>query len=248
MSSEVSSKPLPATPPSFFTLLAQSGRVCRRHASILFGYAGWLLLPLVAHVILRVTFGSDQTSQYIDIAVTVISAIVTIGVYNLIALSVPLFTAKKYDEAEAAALPARAQKLILPVFFVLFLSSIASIMGFALLILPGIIVSVWLAFAGLATLFDHTRGVASLVRSRDLVRGRFWSIFWRIFGIQAITLVVYGIIMSLALLATGNSLLTVDILAPLPLSVDIVASVTEIALLPLIIVYNTLLYLALKNG
>lgn len=247
MSSEASSTPLPATPPSFLSLLAQSARLCRTQASVLFGYTGWLLLPLVAHVIVRVTFGSTQTSQYVDMAISVIAVVMTIGIYTLIALSVPLFTAKDYNQAEAASLPLRAQKLILPVFIVLVLSSVASILGFALFILPGVIVSVWLAFAGYATIFDHTRGIASLVRSRNLVRGRFASVFWRLIGIQAITIVLYGLVMAVALVLTGIDPTTMDLLAPLPLPVDIVLSVTEIALLPLVVVYNTLLYLALKT-
>ena len=52
--------------------------------------------------------------------------------------------------------------------------------GFVLLIIPGIIFSVWFGFALYFVIFEKAKIKESLVKSKALVRGRFWGVFLRI--------------------------------------------------------------------
>lgn len=57
--------------------------------------------------------------------------------------------------------------------------------GSILFIIPGIVFAIWFSFAGFIFI-DQGLGVkASLSRSRELFKGRFWSVFWRllVFGL-----------------------------------------------------------------
>lgn len=57
--------------------------------------------------------------------------------------------------------------------------------GLLFLIIPGIIFSFWFIFAPFVLAIEDLRGVAALKRSRELVRGFWWTVFFRqlLFGI-----------------------------------------------------------------
>jgi hypothetical protein len=50
--------------------------------------------------------------------------------------------------------------------------------GFVALIVPGILLTVWLAPAAPVAELERRGAIASLRRSRDIVRGHFWTAFW----------------------------------------------------------------------
>jgi len=63
--------------------------------------------------------------------------------------------------------------------------------GTILLVIPGIIFSVWYVFVFYTVIFENKKGMEALAVSKKLVTGRWWSILWRlivpglIFGISA---------------------------------------------------------------
>lgn len=59
------------------------------------------------------------------------------------------------------------------------LTSLAIAGGFLLLIVPGFIFAVWFLFAAYILIAEGVKGSAALSKSRELVRGRWWSIFGR---------------------------------------------------------------------
>ena len=68
-------------------------------------------------------------------------------------------------------------KDVLPLVVVAVLSSLAILGGFFLFIIPGFIACLWYAFAQIAVILDGKHGFTALVYSKELVRGRIWSIF-----------------------------------------------------------------------
>lgn len=74
----------------------------------------------------------------------------------------------------------RAIRLLPSFFLVAALQLLATAVGVMLLIVPGFLAFVWLYFAQYALVFDNQRGWAALLRSRDLMRGRFFSVAMRI--------------------------------------------------------------------
>jgi hypothetical protein len=74
----------------------------------------------------------------------------------------------------------RAIRLLPSFFWVAALQLFATVVGFVLLIVPGFLAFVWLYFAQYALVFDNQRGWSALLHSRDLMRGRFFSVAIRI--------------------------------------------------------------------
>lgn len=71
-------------------------------------------------------------------------------------------------------------QLILPTIFISILVGLAILGGIILLIIPGIIFSIWFAFGTYAVVLDNKRGRAALSWSKQLVKGRWWATLWRL--------------------------------------------------------------------
>jgi hypothetical protein len=75
--------------------------------------------------------------------------------------------------------------------------------GTILLIIPGIIFSIWFSFSGFVFI-DQGLGIkASLSRSRQLFKGRFWSVYWRIIVFGIFFGLVTGLVFLLSLIPFG---------------------------------------------
>lgn len=67
-------------------------------------------------------------------------------------------------------------------FLVSILVALITIGGLILLIIPGIILSIWYAFAQYINILEDkdNKGLAALISSKKLVSGRWWPVFWRV--------------------------------------------------------------------
>jgi hypothetical protein len=79
-----------------------------------------------------------------------------------------------FEESYGAAL-----KLFWPAAWLCILEGIIIFGGYALLVVPGIILSVSLAFATYALVLEGKRGMGALAMSREYVRGHWWPIVGR---------------------------------------------------------------------
>ncbi len=75
----------------------------------------------------------------------------------------------------------RSKTKLVSYFWISLLACFVVLGGFFLFIIPGIIVAVSVTFAIYVLLTDDVRGMDALVRSREYVRGRWGSVFWRFF-------------------------------------------------------------------
>jgi hypothetical protein len=82
--------------------------------------------------------------------------------------------------AEGIAIYRRALHLVPGFALVVLLQWLATIVGFALLVVPGLVVYVWLYFAEYSLVFDGRRSWLALLFSRDLMRGRFFKVALRV--------------------------------------------------------------------
>ncbi|MFA5128812.1 MAG: glycerophosphoryl diester phosphodiesterase membrane domain-containing protein [Patescibacteria group bacterium] len=76
------------------------------------------------------------------------------------------------------------------------LVSLAVGFGTLLLIIPGIIFSVWFSFSLYILVLENKKGTEALSASRQLVKGKFWPILWRWIAPNF----VYGIILLIVIL------------------------------------------------
>lgn len=78
-------------------------------------------------------------------------------------------------------------------YWVVFLRGLITLAGFILFIIPGIIFSVWFCFAQYAFVFEDTRGMKALYRSRELVKGYWWPVMGRLLLLLAVTMLISSI-------------------------------------------------------
>ncbi len=88
--------------------------------------------------------------------------------------------------AEALAIYRRAVNLALAFALIVLLQWLATLVGIALLVVPGLLVYVWLYFAQYALVFDDRHSWFALLFSRDLMRGRFFKVAIRIIVFLAV--------------------------------------------------------------
>ena len=71
-----------------------------------------------------------------------------------------------------------AKKFILPMLGTGLLAGLIIMGGLILLIVPGIIFSIWFSFVQYLVIEENISGTKALRRSRELVKGRFWQVAW----------------------------------------------------------------------
>jgi len=81
---------------------------------------------------------------------------------------------------ETVAIYRQAIRLLPSFFWVAILQLLATVVGFVLLIVPGLLAFLWLYFTQYALVFDDRRGWAALLHSRELMRGRFFPVGTRV--------------------------------------------------------------------
>lgn len=108
--------------------------------------------------------------------------------------------------------------------------------GFLLLIVPGIILTVWFSFSTFVLVLERGGVVESLKKSREYVRGRWWAVFGRII-VLGIGLILISMVISVVFVA-------------LPLGIVSAALVAAFTMLlaPFAVIYMYLVYQDLKGA
>ncbi len=84
----------------------------------------------------------------------------------------------------------RGWRKIISYWWVSLLMSFIILGGFPFLIVPGIIFAIWFSLALFILIAEDLKGMNALLKSREYVRGRWWSIAWRFLFIAALYLVI----------------------------------------------------------
>ncbi len=74
----------------------------------------------------------------------------------------------------------KSKAFIRSLFIVIILQGLVTFGAFALLVIPGIIMSVFLVFSTYFALLDHKQGLNALLASKEYVKGYWWPVFGRI--------------------------------------------------------------------
>ena len=139
--------------------------------------------------------------------------------------------------AEPGLTPVAAYQAALPYIFryvgLAILLTIILLGGYILLIIPGIIFSVWFAFAYLVLITEDTGVTEALKKSRNYVRGRWWGVFGRLVALILISLVF---VLGLAVL-----LIPLTIFAN-PLVIEVVNLCVSAIVAPIAVSYSYALY------
>ncbi|MDO8530009.1 MAG: hypothetical protein Q7S10_01170 [bacterium] len=84
----------------------------------------------------------------------------------------------------------RAWSVVGSYAWVAFLAGIIALLGFILLIIPGIIFSVWVCFSSFVLIFEGVRGLKAIKKSKELVKGYWWPIFGRLAALTVAAILV----------------------------------------------------------
>lgn len=96
-----------------------------------------------------------------------------------------------------------ALRKFLPFLAVILLVGLISLVGFGLLVIPGVIVTVWLYLAAYTLIFEERKVIASLLRSRELVLGNFFPVLLRLLAAWGIVVAI-GILIALLVPLLGR--------------------------------------------
>lgn len=146
---------------------------------------------------------------------------------STVALLTALFSKKDISVTDAYE---QGKRKFWPYLWLSLLSACISGGGFLLLIIPGVVLSVWFTFAQYILFHEHKQGITALMTSREYVRGYFWPILGRI------------IFISLIVMALSSIAGYVSFIFQNELVVTVAQSLVTLITIPLAIIYQTKLY------
>jgi len=168
-------------------------------------------LPLVA-----IIFASSAVSSFLDFLLSEILKVSDLSyiiyttlislVFYIINLAVTIFlifyTDRLIDNKKIDFKINDVLAIYLPALSVSLLVGLITIGGFLLVIIPGILFTVWYAFAVFEAILNKQKGWAAFRASHDLSKGRFWAIFGRVI----VPNIFWGIVAYLVLAGISNLL------------------------------------------
>ena len=233
------------------SLLTASWQMYHNNFSMFLGYAAWIILPYLGMLTLLILVPIDQLfGAYLPLYLlfAVLQGIVAIWVSNVILISANSLAGSETIKEEDIS--RRGWRLVLPVLLVGIIETLAILGGFILLIIPGIIFAIWFSFAQIAVILDGKRGLAALSYSRSLVVGRFFKVlrplFLGPFTIFLVYIIIITTFVALGFLLTGNfdAVINEEVI---PIWPDVVEMIVNIFLLPMFLIFWTLLYRNVKE-
>jgi len=122
-----------------------------------------------------------------------------------------------------------ASQKFFPYLWIVILSSLITLGGYILAVIPGIIFSVWFILAPFILVVEDKRGLEAVLKSKEYIQGHWWAVLGRIIVLTVVLLAV-----SFALLLPA-SLIGKEV-------ADIVNLVLQIILLPFAFGFGYVLY------
>lgn len=189
------------------TLLSQSWNLFKAHW-LLFDWL--ILLPVLLFIPLALIGGvgfflggEALTSGGVGVPLIIIFSLVLV-VVGLVT-QIALIKAIQHEGAVGTKqLLKESWPLVWRYFLLSLLVGLTVLAGFILLVIPGIIFSVWFMFSTYVLVVEGTGGTAAMRRSKFYARGKFWGLVGRMLVIMLFTLVP-----SIIISAFENEILTV---------------------------------------
>lgn len=143
----------------------------------------------------------------------------------------------------------KSRTFIIPAIGLTLLVGLIVLGGFILLVIPGILFSIWFVFTLQARLLDQKKGLSALSWSKSLVSGNWWGVFGRI----ALSVIVVSILMSVvgnilgAMFQVNVNSLTFQKLTIITFSLTVLLAMVQAVFTPFASAIPTVLFLDLKK-
>lgn len=207
----------------------------------------WLLVPAIILSLLPVFNLNPALLFPANIFLSLVSFF--LGLFISVALVLVISGLLKKEKIGLTPIYNLSYSKIFSYFWVSLLAGLAVFGGTLLLIIPGIIFSVWFSFSVYILILEDVRGTQALSQSRELTRNYFWPTLWRWIA----PYFVYGLVMTIILiipiyligLALGHPMAGFAEVTPWWSS--LISNVISILTVPLFTIIGVLLYNSLKK-
>jgi len=153
---------------------------------------GIMIIPVVISIILNelsiVSISSPTFSQVSWLSAIKIIIWLILLYFNAISISALLFAVK--NDVGAREAYAQSFRSSFSYILVVILGLLVITGGFVLLVIPGIIFSLWFSLAIYSFVFEDQKGIKALYRSKQLISGNFWKVAWRSIFISIIVIII----------------------------------------------------------
>lgn len=241
--------------PTLSDLFSRALRPYSTHPKFLVGFITLFFLPIFFLGMLK--FSTDLIGLVYDsMAINGLFLLVGSIFFSLISVWFTVAYTQAFADLDTGKNPEKIKtylkktyRLTLPAFGLSILVGLIVFGGFILLIIPGIIFSIWFALTIQARVLGNKKGLQALTYSRTLVQGNWWAVFVRITA---------GIFCILAIMSIYQTL--VNIFAPFDLNtltfqklsvkffiLTVLTSILQAILTPFASAIPTILYLDLTK-
>jgi len=207
------------------------------------------LFPITGYFVLSFFPETNPMVIGLNAVCSVVELLLTFWIGIILVLLVNAILEKQ--TLDIATLKQTSISLLQPVANALLIAFLFVLLGILLLVLPGIMVFIWIAFTQTVVILDGKRGMDALKSSKSLSEGRFFRVFYRILigplFIGFIFSLITALVLSLSGAISGFNPIDVASTQNLPAWVDLLQSTIEIFGIPWLATYMILLYKHLKE-
>jgi len=185
-------------------LISQSLTIYKLHfkkliAMSLLPVLGYISMVIVAGLFyMQINFGpsSGPLSVMIYIVLGLLGLVVLVAaIYIYLLAQIGSYILVRDREQNLRVWPTfkAARPLVSNFFETNLLTSVIIMLWFLLLIVPGIIMAVYYSFVTWVFIMEGLKNKAAMRRSKELVKGNWWSIFWKIFLPTMVVSLIFAI-------------------------------------------------------
>lgn len=217
-------------------ILHKSIELVKAHPRDLFTYVLALFVPVLIYSVLMSLVGQTLWANVL------LSILLTI-VQMWVGLALTKEIAERYEQKPNQPLEAQLKNttsLIIPSIWISIISTLIILGGTLLLIIPGIIFSVWYMFGNVALVLDGKKGMAALKESKRLVRGRWWQVFFAAV-LPTVAIVLLLILVDIVLNAIFGIINSI-------LIIELISSFISYLMTPLFTAIFVILYIELQRS
>lgn len=172
-------------------LLSKTFQIYKERIGVFLGIAVISFLASLLFVpffLLLIFFGLSFIVFYKSLGIVLLLFIILITIVlgvavflvNLWASIALLYAVKERDQKIGIKESfAKAWHKILSYWWISILVGFITMLGFFLLIIPGIIFSIWFSLVAYILISEEKKGMKALARSKQLIKGYWFNVFWR---------------------------------------------------------------------
>jgi len=181
--------------PGISDLLSRTWQIYKERIWV---FVGIMILPVIIGIVVALIFGGLfvlQIKQFFEpglILLPILIVLVLIAIIIILWSRVALLFAIK-ERIEKIGIResfVKSWPKIISYLWISILVGFVTIIGFLLFIIPGIIFSIWFSLAAYVLVAENLTGTKALSRSKQLVSGYWWKIFWRFLIVGIIALII----------------------------------------------------------